>query len=63
MLTGSPGGRRILGLDSLRFICALLVALNHGAQPDVAVWLGLSGVAEDWNAIAFDGVAAVIGFS
>jgi len=56
------GNRHILGLDSLRFICAIWVAMHHGARPGVAAWLGLSGVAEDWNAIAFDGVAAVIVF-
>ena len=55
-------GGRIPGLDSLRCLCALWVALHHGARPDLAAWFGLSGVAEDWNAVAFDGVAAVMMF-
>jgi len=54
--------RRIVGLDSLRFVCALWVALHHGARPEISTWLGLSDVAIAWNAIAFDGVAAVIVF-
>jgi peptidoglycan/LPS O-acetylase OafA/YrhL len=59
-----PSGRRrqVVGLDSLRFICALWVAMHHGARPEVAAWLGLSDVARDWNAIAVDGVAAVTVF-
>jgi peptidoglycan/LPS O-acetylase OafA/YrhL len=52
----------IAGLDTLRFVCAMWVALHHGADPHVAVWLGLSPVFKDWNAITFDGVAAVIVF-
>jgi peptidoglycan/LPS O-acetylase OafA/YrhL len=58
----SQTGRRICGLDSLRFICAIWVAMHHGARPEIAAWLGLSSVAADWNAVAFDGVAAVIVF-
>jgi peptidoglycan/LPS O-acetylase OafA/YrhL len=54
--------RRILGLDSLRFICALWVVLHHGARPEIAAWMGWGDVAVRWNAIAFDGVAAVIVF-
>jgi peptidoglycan/LPS O-acetylase OafA/YrhL len=54
--------RHIAGLDSLRFVCAIWVALHHGARPHVALWLGLSPVFHDWNAIAYDGVAAVIVF-
>jgi peptidoglycan/LPS O-acetylase OafA/YrhL len=58
----SQTGRRIRGLDSLRFVCAIWVAMHHGARPEIAEWLGLSRVAVDWNAVAFDGVAAVIVF-
>jgi peptidoglycan/LPS O-acetylase OafA/YrhL len=36
--------------------------MHHGGRPEVAAWLGLSDVAVAWNAIAFDGVAAVIVF-
>jgi peptidoglycan/LPS O-acetylase OafA/YrhL len=54
--------RRIAGLDSLRFLCAIWVVLHHGARPDVPSWLGLSPIFEDLNAIAYDGVAAVIVF-
>lgn len=53
---------RVAGLDGLRFICAVWVVLHHGARPPVEIWLGLPGIAADWNAIAFDGVAAVIVF-
>lgn len=53
---------RVLGLDSLRFVCATWVVLHHGARPEIAEWLGLSNVAQDWNAVAFNGVAAVIVF-
>ncbi len=52
----------IAGLDSLRFFCAIWVALHHGARPHLVLWLGLSPVFEDWNAITYDGVAAVILF-
>jgi peptidoglycan/LPS O-acetylase OafA/YrhL len=52
----------IAGLDSLRFLCAVWVALHHGARPHVAFWLGLPPAFRDWNAIAYDGVAAVIVF-
>ena len=58
----SPRRDRMAGLDSLRFVCALWVVMHHGARPEVAAWLGLSHVAVVWNAIAFDGVAAVIVF-
>jgi peptidoglycan/LPS O-acetylase OafA/YrhL len=54
--------RHIAGLDSLRFVCAIWVALHHGARPHVALWLGLSPIFKDWNAITYDGVAAVIVF-
>jgi peptidoglycan/LPS O-acetylase OafA/YrhL len=54
--------RHIAGLDSLRFVCAIWVVLHHGARPDVPFWLGLSPIFEDLNAIAYDGVAAVIVF-
>jgi len=60
--TPTRGNHRILGLDSLRFVCAIWVVLHHGARPDIAAWLGLSNVAQDWNAVAFNGVAAVIVF-
>jgi peptidoglycan/LPS O-acetylase OafA/YrhL len=62
LATPRLSGQRILGLDSLRFACALWVAMHHGARPMIAEWLGLSRFAEDWNAVAFDGVAAVIMF-
>ena len=60
--TSVHGNGRIVGLDTLRFVCAIWVALHHGARPDIAAWFGLSALASDWNAIAFDGVAAVIVF-
>jgi peptidoglycan/LPS O-acetylase OafA/YrhL len=37
--------RRILGLDSLRFICALWVVLHHGARPEIAAWMGWGDIA------------------
>jgi peptidoglycan/LPS O-acetylase OafA/YrhL len=55
-------GRYVAGLNSLRFVCAVWVALHHGARPAVAAWLGFTGVGQDWNAIMFDGPAAVIVF-
>ncbi len=36
--------------------------MHHGARPEVAAWLGLSDAAVVWNAVVFDGVAAVIVF-
>ena len=54
--------RHLAGLDTLRCVCALWVALHHGARPRIALWLGLPPVYRDWNAIAYDGVAAVIVF-
>lgn len=54
--------QHIAGLDSLRFACAIWVALHHGARPHLALWLGLSPIFEEWNAITYDGVAAVIVF-
>jgi peptidoglycan/LPS O-acetylase OafA/YrhL len=56
------GRRRIVGLDTLRFVCAVWVAMHHGARPMIALWLGLSQVAQDLNSSVFDGVAAVIVF-
>ena len=56
----SRAGSRILGLGSIRFVCAVWVALQHGARPPVAICFGLSAAAADWNAIAFDGVAVPI---
>jgi peptidoglycan/LPS O-acetylase OafA/YrhL len=60
--TPTSTARRIAGLDSLRFVCAIWVVLHHGARPDLPSWFGLSPIFEDLNAIAYDGVAAVIVF-
>jgi peptidoglycan/LPS O-acetylase OafA/YrhL len=58
--------REVRGLDTLRFVAALTVALSHGAGPPMALWLGKTAV---WTRlfigaydISFDGVAAVMVF-
>jgi len=60
------GRLEVKGLDTLRFVAALTVALSHGAGPPLALWLG-KGAA--WTRlfigaydISFDGVAAVLVF-
>ena len=57
---------KIRGLDAIRFVAALIVALNHGAAPPFAEWFGRTAL---WSralaglsAVMFNGVAAVLVF-
>ena len=57
---------KIRGLDAIRFVAALIVALNHGAAPPFAEWFGRTAL---WSralaglpGVLFNGVAAVLVF-
>lgn len=65
--SASAETRRIAGLDSIRFVCALVVALGHFSgnyAPDLAPLLGdrLATLADQFLGVAFNGPAAVIVF-
>ena len=58
--------RDVQGLDTLRFVAAVVVALSHGAGPPLAAWLGKDAT---WSRllvgaydVSFDGIAAVMVF-
>ncbi len=63
---GLTDRQEVKGLDTLRFVAALTVALSHGAGPPLALWLDKSAT---WSRlfigaydVSFDGVAAVMVF-
>ena len=66
MTEPSTAEPKIRGLDAIRFVAALIVALSHGAAPPFAEWFGKTAL---WSralvglsGIMFNGVAAVLVF-
>jgi len=53
---------RISGIDSIRFVCALIVVLGHLGPPPLDALGSLGTLIEKGIAVAFNGPAAVIAF-